>query len=586
MKTKKIFVNSVVLTLLLWLLPALYAQKSPILQALEDELQRTTKKLKLEKAKPPYYVAYRIDEIEKITITGRFGAIVLDAQEHKRELTLDLRVGDYTFDNSDFVSMPSYTVRFGPRENITQLPLEDDYDAIRQKIWLATDAAYKEAIDVLSKKKSVIEHKVISETIPDFTKSIPCQKIEAIKKIKVDCDRWRKNVKAISNLFRNYPKIQTAKVVFQTLTLTRYFVDSDGNKQISNNLLTYLEAYANTQNKAGAYLTDFVGFYAHTPEEMPDENTIINRVKAMAETLSLYTEVKEEKEYSGPVLFAANAACQFFYEIFGKGVSDVRKPLYEQEAMAKVMEEKTGFLAAKIGKSVLPDYFTIYDDPTLTNYETTPLIGNYHFDDQGIKAEKIELIQAGKLTNLPMSRKPLKQFTQSNGHGRYYNGTIRNYISNLIVQSQKTTEDLEKALITLCEKNNLDYGIVITRLKPTLPKTTEEIGEAISSYFTGATPPTPSLSEALIAYKLYRDGRKELIKSLKFEGVTPACLKEIVAVGKEMTVYNTLMREQFGDRYLPISVVAPSVIVEKMVLTSIEEKPKKHPYLPHPYFGK
>jgi predicted Zn-dependent protease len=567
------------------LISILYGQESPILQALQDELLRTTKNLKLQKEKPPYYVAYRIDDKEDITITARFGAIVEDHSERTRNLYIDLRVGNYDFDNSNFVA--GERSQFTGEENFTPLPLDDDYDAIRQKIWLATDAEYKAAIDLLAKKKSVVEHKALTETIPDFSRSSAYQKIEEIQKIKIDCDCWRKRVKEISNLFRNYPKLQTAKVVFRFSHLVRYFIDSEGNKQVTNHFLTYIETYARTQNQAGANLFDLVGFYAQKPFELPELSFMIDKVKAMAETLSLYTEVKEEKEYTGPVMFAGKASCQLFYQIFGKGVSDTRKPLYEQEPMEKIFEENTGFLVGKLNKSILPDYITIYDDPTAIDYQGAPLIGGYSVDDQGVKAENIELVKAGKLVTLPMSKKPLKEIKQSNGHGRFYNGVARNYISNLIVKSDKTTDDLEKELINLCKEKDLDYGIVISAFSPSIPKTIEEMEEEIYSYFGGGKPETPMLVPTFVAYKLYTDGRKELIKGLKFEGITPQVLKDIVAVGKDFTVYNTLLRERFGsDSYLPISVVAPSVIIEKMVLTSKEEKTKKQPYLTHPYFAK
>jgi predicted Zn-dependent protease len=579
---------SLVIFFLLFLSPILYAQESPILRAMQDELQRTTKNLKLEKEKPPYYVAYRIDDEENITITGRFGAIVDDESERDRNLYIDLRVGNYDFDNSNFVAMPSYDFSFGsPMENMTRLPLDDDYDAIRPKLWLATDAAYKEAIDVLSKKKSAIEHREITEKIPDFSKSTPYVKIEAPLKLKIDRDLWLKNIKEISNLFRQYPKIQTSRVILSTKRLTRYLIDSEGNKQITNSFLTFIEAFANTQNKAGANLRDYVGFYAPTPEELPQISLIIERVKAMADTISIYTDVVTEKEYTGPVLFTSDASCQLFYQILGKGLSDARKPLYEQEQMGEMLEDKTGFLAGKLDKPVLPDYFNVFDDPTINNFANTPLMGGYKVDDQGVKAEKVELVKVGKLVTLPMSRKPLKEIKQSNGHGRFYNGTVRSYISNLIVQSDKTGEDLQQELITLCKDNDLDYGIVITQLAPALPKTADEMEEEMYSYFGGGKPETPMLDAPFIAYKLYQDGKKELFKGLNFEGITPSVLKDIVAAGKGATVYNTLIKERFGgDAYLPVSIAAPPVIVGKMVLTSKEEKPKKRPFLTHPYFGK
>ena len=251
-------------------------QPSPVLQAMQDELARSTKLLKLEKEKPPYYVSYRIDDVENITIYGRFGAIIEDATNHDRTLYTNLRVGNYDFDNSNFVAMPSYDYSFGgPMENTARLPLEDDYPAIRQKLWLATDAAYKEAIDMLSKKKSAIEHKEITKKIPDFSKSTPYVKIEEPQELKIDHDTWRKNIEEISNLFRQYPKIQTSRIVFSAKRITRYFIDSEGNKQVTNSFMTFIEAYANTQNQAGANLRDYVGFYVQTPDELPQISVII-----------------------------------------------------------------------------------------------------------------------------------------------------------------------------------------------------------------------------------------------------------------------------------------------------------------------
>lgn len=564
----------------------LRSQESPVFRAMEDELQRTMKSLKLGKEKPPYYVAYKVDDEENITITARFGAVVEDAAKRERRLSVDLRVGDYDFDNSNFVPMSGYGFSFGPRESAIRLPLEDDYDAIRQKIWLATDEKYKEAIDVLSKKKSVLAHKEITEKIPDFSKSTPYVNIGKPEKLKFDRNYWLKTVQEVSSIFRQYPRIQTSKVFFSFKFFTRYFIDSEGNKQVTNRSLAYIEAYANTQTREGANLKNLVSFYAPIPEDLPPLNAIIARVKAMAETLSIYTEVKEEKEYTGPVLFDGIAAGQLFYQLLGKGVSDVRKPLYEQEAMAEMVEDKTGFLAGRVDKPILPEGFSVDDDPTMTNFDNAPLIGGYLIDDEGVKPEKIKLVKDGKLVALPMSRKPTKEIKKSNGHGRFFQGIARSFISNLIVRNEKTTEDLEKGLINLCKDKSLEYGIVITQLTPSLPKTDEEMVEEIYSYFGGGKSEIPILDAPFIAYKLYTDGRKELIKGLKFEGITPSVLKDIIAVGKRMNVHNTLIKERFGGGEMPISVVAPSVIVEKMTLTSKEQKAKKPPFLPHPYFGK
>lgn len=580
----KIMLKVLILSILL---PAtLYPQESEVFRAMEDELQRTMKNLKLGKEKPPYYVAYKVDDEENITIAGRFGAIVEDELQRGRKLCVDLRVGDYEFDNSNFVPMSDYGFSFGAGDNAVRLPLDDDYDALRQKIWLATDERYKEAIDVIFRKKSFLAHKEITEKIPDFSQSPPYVKSGKPEGLKIDRNFWRQTVQELSSIFRQYPRIQTSKVFFSVRRLTRYFIDSEGNKQITNSSLLRIEAWASTRTKTGTEIKNAVNILAQTPEDLPPVSAIMTRIKALAETLSYYTEAKEEKDYTGPVMFDGSAAAQLFYQLLGKGVSDTRKPLYEQEGMAEMVEDKTGFLADRLEKIVLPKEFFVEDAPTLNRFDNIPLIGGYLIDDEGVKGERIELVKAGRLVSLPVSRKPTKEIKKSNGHGRFFNGTVRSYISNLIVRSEKTTGDLEKELIAMCKDNDLEYGIIITQLATSLPKTTEEMVEEIYSYFGGSKPETPILDAPFIAYKLYTDGRKELIRGLKFEGITPSVLKDIVAVGKGMNVHNAVIKERFGSGYLSISVVAPSVIVQKMTLTGKEEKAKKPPFLPHPYFGK
>jgi len=570
----------------LFLVKPLLSQESPIFKAMQDEMKRTTGKLKLQKEKPPYYVSYKIVDEKNISIQGELGAIVSDHSDHNRYLVVDLRVGKYDFDNTNFLESPEYSYSFGQSGGSENLPLDDDYDAIRQKIWLATDEQYKAAIDLLAKKKSAIEHKQIKDTIADFSRVSPDYYIESAKNISLDRNEWLTNIKTISNIFRGYPKIQTSGANFSFQLATIYFLDSDGNKYVKNDINTILEVSANTQTTDGISLTDNVTFSGHIPLDLPVLSSMIQKVNAMADTLSLLTTAAEEKDYTGPVMFTSMAAPELFFEIIGKGLSDTRKPIYEDEGMAQMVSEQTGFLADKIGKEVLPKSFSVFDDPKLNSNNGMTLYGKYAIDDQGIKPEKIDLVKNGKLLTLPMSRTPNKEIKKSNGHGRYIGGQIRNTISNLIIKSDQTTENLDTTFISYLKQKDLEYGIVVTQLAFQMPKSRDEMMDEFAMYFGGSNRETPLISEPLIAYRLYQDGKKELIRGLKFDAVTPMILKDIIAAGKDEIVYNFVYKERFSSSYLPLSVTAPSVILEKMIMTSNEAKAKKPPYLKHPYFGK
>jgi predicted Zn-dependent protease len=562
---------------------SIFAEPSTIFKAMQDELQRTVTRLKLPKEKSPYYVSYRIIDEEKTIITGHLGAIADDDFGKKRYLIVDLRVGDFNFDNSNFAESPGFTYSSG--DNIFTLPLDDDYDAIRHEIWLATDQMYKSAIDILSKKKSTLENKQVKDVIPDFSKNGFFFNIEDAKTIGVNKNQWKENIRTLTNIAKAYPKIKSVKATFIANTRNEYYYDSNASKYLKNNFITSIEISANTQNKEGISLNNAIDFCGHTSEDLPDINTMVDRVKSMLDTLTLYITVPEEEEYSGPVLFNGEASPQFFFELLGKGISDTRKPIYAQDAMAENSGENTGFLAGKINKSILPKSFSVEDNPLIKEFDNKKLLGNYSVDDQGVKPEKIEVVRTGKLINIPMSRTPTKEFNRTNGHGRYVGGQIRNCISNLIVKSNKTSEDLEKELITLVNEKELDYGIVIEKLAFQLPKSSDGIDDDFMYMFSGNKSDQPLLSEPLIAYKLYPNGKKELIRGLQYEGLTPMILRDIVLSGKDQTVYNLLYQDKIGNNYLPISIVSPSIIVERMTLGIKEGKAKKQPYLKHPYFA-
>ncbi len=556
-----------------WFISSVFAEPATIFKAMQDELQRTTARLQLPKQKPPYYVSYRIIDEEKTTITGSLGAVTNDNVNKRRFLIVDLRVGDFNLDNTNFAEAPGFG-EYSSSDNMFSLPLDDDYDVIRREIWLATDQVYKSAVDILSKKKSAMENKQLKEQIPDFTKNGFEFNIGDAKTLSIDKNQWKENIRQITDAVKSYPQIQTVKATFTAKARNEYFYNSNASKYLKNNFITSLEISANTQNKEGISLANAINFCGHMPEDLPDINTIIAKTKAMLDTLTLTMSVAEAEEYSGPVLFTGLAGSQFFFELLGKGISDTRKPIYAQDAVADPSSENTGFLGGKIDKNILPKSFSVEDNPLLKEYDKKTLIGNYSIDDEGIIPEKIEIVRAGKLINTPMSRTPTKEFRKSNGHGRYIGRQVRNCISNLIVKSNKTSDDLEKELITLVNNKELDYGIVISKLAFQMESESDD-------WSTDRI----LLSLPLIAYKLYPNGKKELIKGLKFEGLTPMVLRDIDFASKEQNVYNFVYQGISSKDYLPISIVAPSVIVERMNLGTKEGKATKQPFLKHPYFA-
>lgn len=561
---------------------------TPLFKALEDEMKRNLDNLRLEKERPPYYISYRVVDKEETNIVSSFGAIVTDKTVRERNLFIDIRVGDYNFDNSNFV--PS-TEMYGNIRSVVRLPLEDDYDSIRQIVWVATDELYKWAVDTIAKKKAAIENRQIKEQIPDFTRSSPFQYSEESKRITVDRKLWRENLNKLSLIFRNYQDFLSSKISFSSSSKTQYYIDSDGNKNIRNDLLTSVEVFINTLTEDGWKLKDYIAFHAFAPEELPTLKEMENKIREIADELNISSKAPVEKEYSGPVLFLPTASCEFFYYTLAKGVSDTRKPIYEMDRLKDIVEENRGFLLPRIDKTIMPTFFNAWCDPSLTKWNNIPLIGKISVDDQGVKSQKIEIVRNGKLVDISIGRTPVKEKNLSNGHGRYLNGKIIGFVSNLIVKSENTTDSIEREFIQLLKDKGLEYGLVVKRLELPIPLSYEELSEQMYQLIGKKKEILPA---PLIYYKLFTDGRKEYIRGLKFEGVTPTVLQDIILTGKDETVCNLLVRDTFQGLYerlpigsfLPVSIVAPSIVVDRMVLSSKEEKAEKKPYLKNPFFEK
>ncbi len=571
-----------ILTVFLLLPFSLWAKEPILLQALQDELARTTEKLKMENMAPPYYVAYRVEECERLAIEACFGAITASDFSRERNLHIDLRVGTYEFDNTNFVSGRGFSFMRSVGGGGLSLPVEDDYDAIRYDVWLATDRAYKRALGDLSRKRATVENRVIKERPADFTRAKPGSYEEKLLKFEANQRELESLLAELSRLFRRFREIQMSKLKLKSEIVHQYFVDSEGSRHICNKPLTYLEVYVNTQSPDGNELKDMIGFYGRTVDDLPDKGVIRRRITDFAEDFANTQKAAKSEEYTGPVLFTDQAAGQLFYQTIGKGLSNPRSPLYESEEYERIFKPDEGFLVDKFGRRVLPASFSVYDDPGIPRWGNTPLIGSFQVDDQGVAAQKVDLIKSGKIVAFPMSRTPTEEIKGSNGHARSAGDSPAGRVANLIVKDAEAKKDIKGEFIKLLKAGKLPYGIVVTRLKGEFPEEAEEMVRFFFSPFPGKEK-KELLSKPVAGYRLYQDGHTEPIRGLRFEGVTYRTLRDIVSSSEQEVVYNFLRRGQF-DGELSISVVTPAVVVEEMDLVEAETKPKKLPVVPHPYF--
>lgn len=519
-----------------------------VFRATQDELARAVGELQLKDFAKPYFVEYTVLESEGCAVTGTFGAIVNTASGRGRTLLTQIRVGDYVFDNTEFA---------GPSIIPTQMVEDEDYFALRRDIWLASDGAYKQAVEALAAKKAYVQNRTQKENIPDFSKEKPTVAIAPKVTLTFDQAAWEAKVRTWSALFRNYPEIQESSVTFRSTVANKYLVNSEGTRIRQAFRYMSVDARATVQAPDGMPLQLSAAFRVNDPADLPSDAEIEAGIRDMAKNLiALRSAPVISEHYVGPVLLSAPAAAEFVDNYLASELSGQRPSLIEQER-----SEGTQF-SERLNRRVLPLFFNVYDDPTQTSFNGKKLFGTYETDDQGIPAQRVSLIEQGILKGLLMSRRPRKNMGNSNGHGRLGGSAgVSAQYGNLFVTATdgKTDEELKAQLLSLCRLQNLEYGIFIRSVD--------------------------GQGEPLMAYKVYvKDGREELFRGATLGEFSVRAMKnEILAAGKTPAATNYVAGRGFPIGY---SIVAPAMLVEELELKPPTGTTQKPLLLTHPYFDK
>ena len=539
-----------------------------VLRALTDELKRSMT-LRLEDLDQPYFIQYGVEDTSVYRISATYGALLQTDENHSRELQAQVRVGNYTLDNSNFSGR-------GRRElgGNTELPLDDDYLALRHAIWLATDSRYKSAVETLTQKRAYMRDRTIEDRPPDFAKVTAITSLEARVSFKFDQPAWEDYARSISAAFQEYAHIQNAEVSLTAGAEIRYLVNSEGSRLRSADTGVLLRIHAEGQAADGERISDQYTSYAVLPEQMPRLPEVLAEVKKLADRLNDIMRAPVLEEYTGPVLLDELAAPQFFRQLLARGVAGQTEPV----GSARRSSSGGAELENRLGKRILPVTFQIYDDPRPEKFQNLFLTGSYVFDDEGVPAQRVEIVVDGKLQGMVMSRAPTKQFNRSTGHGRRGSAEPpRSTIGCLYVESAKgeSPAELKKELIDAAEAEGLKYGLRVTSLQERGPGGFSRRG--FGGF--GGVGGTPSrVSDPITIYKVYvADGHEELVRGVEFNAVDVRSLRRIIAAGNVRALHNST-----GMAGPASSVIAPAVLFEELELTRIKQETEKKPFLEPP----
>lgn len=549
----------IILFFLSFLTYSSFAQESIVLKAARLELNRTMAELKTQ-PRPPYFLSYSINDVHTLRLTSSFGKILTEDSSRKRVLDIDLRVGDYQFDNTHIIRGASFS--FGSSRSSVDLPIEDDEFAIRSAIWNGTDKSYKKAIETYEKALTNKAVKVQEEdTSADFSRETPQKYIGEVITMKINAAEWRERINRISSLFAEYGWIYSGQVNMNVEVVTKYFVSSEGSLLQFSEPSYRIFLSARTKADDGMNLPLFKSYFSFTAEGLPREEEFIKDAKRIIEILEKLRTAPMMQTFSGPAILSGEAAGVFFHEIFGHRVEGHRQKDPNSSQTFKGFENK----------SILPDFIDVVFDPTINNLRGKELSGYYKFDDQGVKAEKVVSVENGIFKNFIMSRSPIENFPRSNGHGRKQSGySAVSRQSNLIVYSKKTVslEELKKLLIEECKKQDKEYGLYFEKVQGGFT-------------FTGRTIPNAFNVQPILVYKIYADGRPdELIRGVDLIGTPLTTFSKIVATADDFGVFNGICGAESGG--VPVSACSPSLLVSMIEVQKKTKSQAKPPLLPSP----
>jgi predicted Zn-dependent protease len=555
------------------------------MQAMADELERSIKTLQMENLAKPYFIAYRVDEIREAESSATFGSMLGSEESHRRYLTVELRVGDYAFDNTNFVTMPSFSFTLRPYGR-PELPLEDSYQELRREIWLATDTAYKQALEHLAKKQAALQNKTRSDEIDDFSRAEPFAAVtEEAPPALPDISQADGMMRKLSQLFCTMPDIYSSTVRLGTHIVYTRYVNSEGTRYTQARQAASLVATATTQAVDGMLLNDFVAAHAGSPAELPDEEKLAAQIRAMGERLAALRSAPLPETYNGPVLFEGQAAAELLAQALVPKLLASPEMVSDNPMMGSFLAMAGSSLIDKLGARVLPRLMQVVDDPTLQEHSQQPLLGGYPVDDEGVPAGKTVLVERGLLKTLLTSRTPVRGIASSTGNSRA-GGTTP---SNLVFSGSGglTDDELHQELIELVKERELEFGVIVRRIAN--PIHLESNGRGRGSGDDGVQP-------VIAAYRLYPDGREELVRNLTISELETSAFKDIVAVSGTQTVTTipfsspsqllsmlSMDGPPVGGPPL-ISLVTPSLLFEDMTLKKPTGEIPKPPFAIHPSF--
>ncbi|HEY9783984.1 MAG TPA: metallopeptidase TldD-related protein [Candidatus Obscuribacterales bacterium] len=547
------------------MVPATANESDIVFSAMEDELERCRTRLRIDGHDKPYYIGYKITESNNFHQSATFGALLGKSEYRTRNYDVDVRIGSYELDNSKIASGGFYSANYSWR--MPTVSLENDYYAIRRNIWLATDRAYKQAIEDFEKKRAILKNQVAAERAPDFSKETPVVHADPLLPPPTITDERQEMIKRLSSICKRYPKIKRSNVSYSGVTENMWLVNNEGFKVRRAESGYNISINATAQADDGMTISDEDTIEVTKDGELPGYEVLERRATLLAERLSKWAAAPLADRYEGPVLFEKEAAAQLMNAL-----------LVSQLGVAKESVEETFNLSPphslqdRINRRILPTFMTLVDDPSAELFGKQKLYGGYAIDDEGVKPQRLAIVEKGILKTLCSGRTPCKTIRNSNGHWR--NNSAQASVVLVESDSKLSPSVLRKKLMAIGKEENLPCVFLVKRIAANSDAFTRS--RAVIIFADEGECTTAQASEV---YRIdLRSGTEELVRIGGFAPTSFRVLRDIRAAGNDAAPY--LVRRSYSTFHL----VTPSLLLGEMEISKGDNRLAKPPVLKHPYF--
>jgi len=537
---------------------------SPLLIALRQELDRSIKRLRLKGYEAPYFISYTLRDIEETEVVGKFGAVFGKARDRRRVLHVEVRVGNYELDNTSAgESEGDADLALSLSEVSKDAPLDDNLEALRGSLWLLTDQKYKAALASYARKRARGVRDVESEDkLPSFSREKPIKFVGEMPRYDVDLDKMAETVRIAGARLKQAPVLD-GEIKLNADRVSRYFVNSEGAETVEHRTIFAAHLSAEARSKDGMLLSNARDFYGRAAEQLPSAQVMATAVDGLVRDLSLLQAAPAADPYNGPAILMEEASGVFFHETIG----------HRLEGERQVSEQEGRTFKGQIGQKVLPPFLSVLDDPTqVATPDGTQLNGFYRFDDEGVPARPVTLIDKGVLRDYLKSRTPVLGSLRSNGHGRA-EGTADpiGRMANLVVKAEKTVPlpELKAQLLAEVRRQGKPYGLIIRDI---LGGSTNTMNFG-SQTFRG---------QPTMVYRVdAKTGEETLVRGVEMVGTPLSSVAKIIAASDTGGVFNGFCGAESG--MAPVSTVAPAVLFTEIELQRAQHVSERPPILLPPW---